>query len=323
MSNDGLGASSVSSNVPIGVSPHRGIVFVHGAGIWQPGYWKPIVKSIQGCLSGTATPPAFGAVGVCYSDVINSPEAKTVRTTTLAPRQTAFMNALMWDNVLASVATASPDQLLQGILSNLNPLKAIGLGVAHPAETVLDILAHTLLGWSLNQLSNQIAQTVLPGGMNVAATIQDVCLYLQNDDKFVRPIRQELVDGLHNAQQYDEIVLASHSLGTIVAFDVLNAWAESTPKISHWFTLGCPLTKVLRLRPGTPNRLKNENVEQWYNVYDTSDIIAAPLGPTFTKPGHTIHDIFVDIGVDPISSHDYFGNPTTLKLIADAVQATS
>jgi len=230
-----------------------------------------------------------------------------------------FMNMLMWDNILASVAALSHDQLLQKISASL--LGALGLGIAkRSVEVILDAFACAFHGESLNQLSNQIAQTALPGGMNVAATIQDVCLYL-SDATFARKIRQELRDGLRDAQQYDEIVLVSHSLGTVVAFDVLNEWTESNPKISHWFTLGCPLTKVLFLRKNTLDRLKNANVEHWYNIYDSSDIVASPLGPKFTKPGYSIHDIFVDVCVslDPIKSHDYFNNPTTLKLIADAL----
>ena len=236
------------------------------------------------------------------------------------------MNVLLWENVLASIANTSPEQLLQKIVGNLNPLNAFSTGLAaaaRPAETILDLLACTLLGKTLQQVKHQVGQTVPPGGMNVAATIQELCLYLQTDDKFVRPIRQELIDGLCKAQQYDEIVLVSHSLGTVVAFDVLNQWTESKPKISHWFTLGCPLTKVLRLRPGTPNRLMNANVEQWYNIYDTTDIIASPLGPTFTKPGYNIHDIFVDVAIGLAESHKYLKNPTTLRLIADAVQSAT
>lgn len=300
-------------------APHTGIVIVHGAGIWQQDYWKPIVGAIERCISSVPTPPTLNAVGVCYSDVINSPEASTARAITLAPRQNAFMHALLWDNLLTTISAAPPDQLLQKIVGQLNPLGALGLAT-RPFETGLDLLARALLGKSLNQLTDQVARTILPGGMNVAATIQDVCLYLF-DDQFAQKIRQELVAGLRAAQRYDQTILVTHSLGTVVAFDVLNAWTKSRQKIPYWFTLGCPLTKVLRLRPSTPNRLTNVNVEEWYNVYDTTDIVASPLGPTFTKPGYNIHDIFIDIGSDPIGSHDYFGNRTTLNLIAEAIQS--
>ncbi|MEW5720008.1 MAG: hypothetical protein AB1817_15375 [Chloroflexota bacterium] len=318
MSDEVLDTASTSEHARTVEQPRAGVVIVHGAGIWQQDYWKPIVNAIQGCL-GSAAALALGAVGVCYSDVINSVEAGAARASTLAPRQNAFMNALLWDNLLANISTASPEQLLKHIV-RLNPL-AFGLGLGtRPIEAGLDVFARALLGKSLNQLSDQIAQTVLPGGMNVAATVQDVCLYLF-DDQFARKIRQELIDGLRDAQQYDEIALISHSLGSVVAFDVLNGWTENKPRIAYWFTLGCPLTKVLRLRAGTLNRLNNSNVTHWYNVYDTTDIIAGPLGPTFTKPGYNIHDIFIDIGSDPIGSHDYFGNRTTLNLIADAIQA--
>jgi hypothetical protein len=324
MSNESLSTSGATSNVPIAPPPRTGVVFVHGAGIWEKDYWKKIIDKINGCMSGVSAMQLAGAEGAWYSDVINSPQAQAMRVT-LAPSQNAFMNALAWDSMQANIAATSPSQLLQKLVGSLNPLSALTTGLAiavRPTETILDILARTLIGKPLNQLSGEIAEKILPGGMNVAATIRDVCLYLQNDPSFVRPIRQRLIDKLREAQQYDEIVLVSHSLGTVVAFDVLNEWAEGKPTISHWFTLGCPLVKILLLRQGTPNRLKNANVEHWYNVYDTSDIVAGPLGPKFTKSGYNIHDIFIDIGSDPIGSHDYFGNAPTLKLIADTVQAT-
>jgi hypothetical protein len=322
MSNESLSTSSPSSNVPIAPPPRTGVVFVHGAGIWEKGYWKTIIAKINGYVDGVSAVQSVGAEGAWYSDVINSPEAEAMRTT-LAPSQNAFMNALAWDSMQANIAVTSPGQLLQKIIASLNPLSALTTGLAitaRPTEIILDTLVRSLIGKPLNQLSSEIAGKILPGGMNVAATIRDVCLYLQNNPSFVLPIRQRLIDKLREAQQYDGIVLVSHSLGTVIAFDVLNEWTEGKPKISHWFTLGCPLTKVILLRQGTPNRLKNANVEHWYNVYDTSDIVAGPLGPKFTKPGYNIHDIFIDIGSDPISSHDYFDNAPTLKLIADTVQ---
>jgi len=64
----------------------------------------PIVNAIQACIGGAAPSPPLGAVGVCYSDVINSQEAQAARATALAARQTAFMNVVLWKNVLASIA---------------------------------------------------------------------------------------------------------------------------------------------------------------------------------------------------------------------------
>ncbi|GEM_PF-499839 len=308
----------------------RGMVLIHGAGIWQPDYWRPIVDRIKQLLGGDPA-AQFGAIGVHYSDVIDAPRTISAQPTALAPQQfqDTFLNELLRDQLMATVGALSPTQLLEKITAALLPggnnlLAALyaAPGIASITRTpdrFLDLLTRALLGLSLDQLRDQICNTLVPGGANVKDTIQDVYLYLY-DEHFAKQVRQQLIDGLHQAQQYDQVVLVSHSLGTVIAFDVLNAWTESTPKISHWFTLGCPLTKILRLRPGTPNRLQNADVTHWYNVYDTTDPIGGALGPAFTKPGYNIYDVFVDIARDPVASHDYFDNSTALEIIADVMR---
>ena len=314
MSNESLSGSSASSNVPTTPQSRTGVVFVHGAGIWRPDFYEPIANALQGCIDGGSMPTSFGALGACYSDVINSVEAKTARATAFTSREDAFVKALMWNSIWAGIALTTPELFFPKFIGNLFQSLMSGGGVPS-IEKVWNAMSSTLLYKSLDELRDQITQTV-----------QDVCFYLRDDPKFVGPIRQELIDKLHDAQQYDEIVLVSHSLGTIVAFDVLNAWTESKPRIAYWFTLGCPLTWALRLRDNTPTRLNNDKVQRWYNVFDTSDIVASPLCPRFSKPGDNILDIFVNVGIGPVDSHNYldYRTPTTtLRLIADAVRATN
>jgi hypothetical protein len=54
-------------------------------------------------------------------------------------------------------------------------------------------------------------------------------------------------------------------------------------------------------------------------------LVANPLSPTFTKPGYSVFDIFVDLidpaMADPKSAHNYFENPNALKVVADAIAA--
>ncbi len=133
-------------------------------------------------------------------------------------------------------------------------------------------------------------------------------------------IQQRLVAGLDQAAQtYDEIVLASLSLGTVVSFDVLKQCTDRY-KISSWFTTGCPLGKLRRVgvRPPDLGAIQPANVARWLNLYDTTDIVGDAIGPQF--PGYRLYDIFVEVGSDPISAHDYFNNPATLDLIADAMR---
>jgi hypothetical protein len=135
-------------------------------------------------------------------------------------------------------------------------------------------------------------------------------------------IQARLIAKLDQAQQqFDEIVLASHSLGTVVCFDVLKQFADRY-KISIWFTTGAPIAKLRRLQiyDDDLGAITTQNVAHWYNVYDTTDWVADALGPAFPKPGYRLHDIFVNIAFDPVAAHDYFSNLETIKMFADALR---
>ncbi len=123
-------------------------------------------------------------------------------------------------------------------------------------------------------------------------------------------------------RDYDSIVLVSHSLGSVIAFDVLREQGERYNRISTWFTTGCPLGKLRRIgmRADDLGGISGQNVARWYNIYDSTDLIADALGPFFPRPGFRLHDIFVDVARDPIAAHDYLRNAETLDLIADAMR---
>lgn len=122
-------------------------------------------------------------------------------------------------------------------------------------------------------------------------------------------------------KQSDQIILASLSLGTVVCFDVLKQLANRY-KIALWFTTGSPIAKLRRVGRYDENldAITAQTIARWHNVYDTTDWIADPLGPAFPKPGYRLHDIFVNVALDPIASHDYFNNRETIQMFADALR---
>lgn len=135
-------------------------------------------------------------------------------------------------------------------------------------------------------------------------------------------IQARLIEKLDEARKkFDEIVLVAHSLGTVVSFDVLKQYAARY-NIVAFFTAGSPIAKLRRIgkyddRLGA---IDYQHVRRWYNVYDTTDWVADPLGTSFPKPGYRVFDVFVDIGVLPDASHDYLNNRETIQLFADAMR---
>ena len=60
-------------------------------------------------------------------------------------------------------------------------------------------------------------------------------------------------------------------------------------------------------------------MKNWYNVFDTTDIVADAISPSFPRPGYRIHDIFVEVANSMPEAHDYFNNSETLRLIVEAL----
>jgi len=133
-------------------------------------------------------------------------------------------------------------------------------------------------------------------------------------------IQKPLVQALQQARRFDEIYLVSHSLGTVVAFDVLKQMANQFP-IAKWITLGCPLGKLRRVgaRDAGLGKITDQTVKTWYNVFDTTDIVADAISPAFPLPGYRIHDIFVEVASTMPDAHDYFHNAESLRLIVESM----
>lgn len=133
-------------------------------------------------------------------------------------------------------------------------------------------------------------------------------------------LQTRMRDGLNQALAMgEEIVVAGHSLGSVIAFDCLRETAGNS-NVSTLLTLGSPLSKLRRLNIRT-NDLGAipGNIGEWLNLYDTTDPMANALGPMFPSRPFRVRDVFVDVETDPIRSHDYFHNEQTLAELAAAM----
>ena len=154
-----------------------------------------------------------------------------------------------------------------------------------------------------------------------ACIAEEVAQYFFDPDIRAR-IQARLITRLDQAmRQYDEIVLNTLSLGTVVSFDTLKRLANQY-EISIWFTCGSPLAKLRRIGvyDASLGAITAQNVARWHNVYDDTDYVGDPLGPAFPSPGYRLHDIFVNVGSGLMGSHDYWNNAETIKMLADAMR---
>lgn len=260
------------------------LVFVHGAGKTDPNYAVQPLAAITLLLG--AEPPS---VPVYYADITQ---------------------------VTFPVGVASfPGAGLSPGAGDSPQVTQFKLAFAMQVQSDLDALPPG---------DKTIALTALPGqslAELIATELNEVAGYLFNPITYNK-IQSRMYDGLNRATQLgDSLVVVSHSLGTLVAFDALRALGGQYD-VSAFFTLGSPLAKLRRIgsRSADLGAINYDHVNSWLNIYDTTDPVANALGPAFPIPGYRLRDVFVDIASAPIPSHDYFPNGEVLAEIAKAMK---
>jgi len=97
---------------------------------------------------------------------------------------------------------------------------------------------------------------------------RDVYVYLQ-----ARAVRMAIDDIVRNAVGTEPSVVVSHSLGTVVSYNVLLQRTEA-PRVMRFVTLGSPLgIRGLKRKLDKPLR-HPACVGSWFNAYDRRDVVS-------------------------------------------------
>jgi hypothetical protein len=117
----------------------------------------------------------------------------------------------------------------------------------------------------------------------------DVAAYVARNDlrERVRSFVQEALLRLVHRDDVDQVVVNSHSHGTVVAFDVLREISVfSIPKVKWFITAGSPLRKYSDFFCWGTEAGTIKQVPGWTNFWDAKDPVADPLAPPRTwRPG--------------------------------------
>ncbi|WP_030620709.1 hypothetical protein [Streptomyces fulvoviolaceus] len=145
----------------------------------------------------------------------------------------------------------------------------------------------------------------------ISAYLRDVAVYLTK-------ARGSVLDVVKAAIPPDggPIVLVSHSLGTVVACDLL-ADENLCRRTKLWVTAGSPLgLEAVCKNLETPGP-RNIDVD-WLTTYDVSDIVA--LGhPLQKRDWGGVENVQVDNGDEPHSIERYLGHPEVAQRIGAAL----
>ncbi len=129
----------------------------------------------------------------------------------------------------------------------------------------------------------QAAPAPSPGLLPVLRNLEDdlACYVCHNEERErVRSFVYEALMRLACRKDVGNIVLNTHSNGTVIAFDVLRDLPEeATNKIKAFITAGSPLRKYVDLFNWGSKIQSLYRFKPWYNFWDRHDPVADPLNP--------------------------------------------
>lgn len=178
------------------------------------------------------------------------------------------------------------------------------------------------LNWGWVQTILSVLDKTVPGvsAASVALFTNDVYQYLHK-----KPFRDEMEKGVRSAFLPDsEAVVVSHSLGTVIAYNVLSdETAMQGPHVPLFVTLGSPLA-VKAVKAKLRVVAHPDNVDQWYNAMDKRDVVS--LFPLTSNHFAVFPEIENNQGVNnPTSNHHgisgYLSDARVARRIYDALVA--
>lgn len=153
----------------------------------------------------------------------------------------------------------------------------------------------------------------------ISQLLNDVATYVSRDDlqTRVRSFVHDAVLRLCCREDVERLIINAHSLGSVVAFDVLRQLPPfALHKVALLITEGCPLRKFADLFAWGDDAGCLYQIPAWVNFWDRRDPVADPLQPPPSwrrgrrlpkpLPGESMfHGIVADTGdIEPIAIQD-------------------
>jgi hypothetical protein len=275
------------------------IVFVHGRGQeaknpaelerkWRAGLAAGLVKA------GAPPVDAVSSVFPFYGDLLYRITAELARR-----GEQVDLESLPLHPDLPDDTTAVENEMLREMAAAKGQVDE---------EALSDVLSSKLARKALEFLARRtrLDQEI------IKAHIKDVAVYLTKArDPVLAAIKAEIPAGV-------PIVLVSHSLGTVVARDLLSD-ANVRERTKLWVTAGSPLGLEAVQRNLLTKGTVNPGVP-WMTCWDVNDVVAIghPLRPTWKDP---LQEIEVENADAPHSIERYLGHPEVARVIGAAALA--
>ncbi|RSN64386.1 hypothetical protein [Actinomadura sp. WAC 06369] len=190
---------------------------------------------------------------------------------------------------------------------------AAALSPDAPRREALEWSPDRLLSWdAARRLLSEIALRTRTDQWIITVHLRDVAVYLTHArDEVLAAVRRALPAA-------GPVVLVSHSLGTVVARDLL-AGADVRDRTVAWITAGSPLgLEAVQRNMRPPGARHPGPAVPWFSAYDVRDVVALghPLRPAYGEP---LTDIRVENGDAPHLIERYLAHADVARPIGEAL----
>lgn len=223
--------------------------------------------------------------------------------------------------IKGSLPPPAEEQIMREIIEEIAEEEGIS-EAAIRAQLGADAVAMGPQNWKWVQAILELLDKSEPISTKMVALItKDVAKYLADST-----ISNHINDGVLQAvKPGQEAVVVSHSLGTVVAYNVLMSRPTAFPdvKVPLFVTLGSPLGITAIKTRLTPHTFPKP-VTKWYNALDPGDVVSLyPLTPKYFATGGTIEN-FDKVNNWTDNQHSiggYLDDKQVAKKIFDALTA--
>jgi hypothetical protein len=178
------------------------------------------------------------------------------------------------------------------------------------------------LGSTLGGIMNRVIK-LKNDPVTVADHIADVANYVGNNK--IRLAVQERLSAALFGMQADHpdatLIIASHSQGTIIAYDMVRLLAGQLPVLKVWVSMGCPLGWYLPAANWGDNTIELPATLRWINLYDPQDIVGQDLDRLAHWTPAVPEDINVNNVAQGLDPHDHWHNPVVVDKYVELIRA--
>jgi hypothetical protein len=157
------------------------------------------------------------------------------------------------------------EKILEEMLSSID-LKALNITEEQPETNEKGWYNHA----PFLAVARKLDSIRFLGNFSLVKATSDVAAYLS-----VKLIRHKVNQAVNAAISADTDVVIGHSLGSVIAYDVLCSLNQDAPELKLFITLGSPLgMKRIKAQLATPLKRPSCLNGEWINLYDRLDLVS-------------------------------------------------